>query len=76
MLPQTSRGLSLVVRLWTLMLVDLQMEDGTPYKRYEDGTFHSGQEEQMQDSARQPLPGQVGHCDYTPEGSDQVCPLL
>ena len=50
------------------------MEDGTPYKRYENGTFQQEHGEQMQDSARQPLPGQVGHCDYSPEGSEQVCP--
>ena len=52
----------------------LQMEDGAQYKKYENGVFHP---EHVQDSARQPLPGQVGHCDYSPEcsteGSDQVC---
>lgn len=58
------------------MLLDMQMEDGTPYKRYTNGAFHPGHEEEMQDSARQPLPGQVGHCDYSPEGSDQVCSLV
>lgn len=52
----------------------LQIKDGTQYKKYENGVFHP---EHVQDSARQPLPGQVGHCDYSPEcspeGSDQVC---
>ena len=54
--------------------LNMQMEDGTPYKRFDNGAFLSGEE--MQDSARQPLPRQVGHCDYSPEGSDQVCPLF
>ena len=55
------------------MLLGMQMEDGTPYKRYNNETYHNGHEEEMQDSARRPLPGQVGHSDYSPEGSDQVC---
>ena len=56
------------------MFLDVQMEDGTPYKRYENGTFQQADGERVQDSARQPLPGQVGHCDYSPEGSEQVRP--
>lgn len=61
-------------------LSNVQMEDGTQFKGqgpekgwFENGVFHPSH---VQDSARQPLPGQVGHCDYTPdhspEGSDQV----
>ena len=53
----------------------LQMESGRSYENpaYENGVFHNGLDH---DSARHPLPGQVGHCDYSPEhspeGSDQA----
>ena len=55
--------------------LDLQMESGRSYENpaYENGVFHNGLDH---DSARHPLPGQVGHCDYSPEhspeGSDQA----
>jgi len=50
----------------------MQMEDGTPYRKYDNGVYNADHELGPQDSARQPLPGQVGHCDYSSEGSDQV----